>query len=405
MDQCFANETNHRLIQQLCPTYQFQINICTFQVNNVKLFNLSLEKLENMIQLRISDVNATNKMYLCTIDGTSYHEIKTEQSLQVNFQGFIDHLVTILDSCKKNELHISLVQNSSHFVLQFYEKRSLKNLIHLFLRVQEASPQVIMHHMNVTLTNLKDEVASVTSQNNFLQNELHKRDFHIQEFQSEIVGLKNKIAENENMILHRNTEEIKRLNQEIKNVETNKEFEENRLKTLVKTYEVKVDQLTRDNFTINEKLMLESKKYETLKHELDDMKKKLNAISADNNRLKNNLNISDGKEKQQRKRIDDINQQMVEYEEKMRLANKEKSNLLAELEAEKQVCSTKKRALQIATDELAKYQETIKQHELMIEKLRKGIDWRTLVLLRMNDEKQRNLLTLATVGQLGMRKN
>jgi chromosome segregation ATPase len=109
--------------------------------------------------------------------------------------------------------------------------------------------------MNVTLTNLKDEVASVTSQNNFLQNEVNKRDFHIQEFQSEIVALKGKIAENENMILHRNTEEIKRLNQEIKNIETNKEFEENRLKTLVKTYEVKVDQLTRDNFAINEKLM------------------------------------------------------------------------------------------------------------------------------------------------------
>jgi len=73
---------------------------------------------------------------------------------------------------------------------------------------------------------------------------------------------------------------------------------------------------------------LESKKYETLKHELDDMKKKLNALSADNNRLKNNLNISDGKEKQQRKKIDDINQQMVEYEEKMRLANKEKVIIL-----------------------------------------------------------------------------
>lgn len=67
MDQCFANESNHRLIQQLCPAHQFQINVCTFQVNNVKLFNLNLEKLENMIQLRISDVNATNKMYLCTI--------------------------------------------------------------------------------------------------------------------------------------------------------------------------------------------------------------------------------------------------------------------------------------------------------------------------------------------------
>ena len=81
------------------------------------------------------------------------------------------------------------------------------------------------------------------------------------------------------------------------------------------------------------------------------------------------------------------------------------SNLQAELEAEKQVCSTKKRALQIATDELAKNQETIKKHELIIEKLKKGIDWRTLVMLRMSDEKQRNLLTLATVEKLGMKKN
>ncbi|KAG5671171.1 hypothetical protein PVAND_001382 [Polypedilum vanderplanki] len=388
MDQCFANETNHKLIQQLYPVSQFQINVCTFQLKNVQLFNLSLEKLENMIQLRISDAFASNKMYLCTIDGTTYQEIKTEQSLCVNFQGFIDHLVTILDSCKKNELFITLVQNDNRYVLQFYEKRSLKNLIHLFLRVKEAEPVIIMYHMNLTLTKLKDEAATLTSQNNFLQNEVNKRDFHIQESEAEIAVLKQKIAENENMILHRNTEEIKRLNQEIKNIETNKEFEENRLKALVKTYEIKVDQLTRDNFAINDKLLLETKKCETLRHELDDMKKKLNAISADNNRLKNNLNSSDNKEKQHRKRIDDLHEQMVECEEKLRLANKEKSNLQAEMEAERQICSTKKRALQIATDELAKNQETISQHERLIEKLKRGIDWRTLVLLRMNNEMQ-----------------
>lgn len=69
---------------------------------------------------------------------------------------------------------------------------------------------------------------------------------------------------------------------------------------------------------------LETKKCETLKHELDDMRKKLNALSADNNRLKSNLNTLDGKEKHQRKRVDEVNQQMVEYEEKLRLANKEK---------------------------------------------------------------------------------
>lgn len=151
--------------------------------------------------------------------------------------------------------HISLVQNNNCFALQFYEKRSLKNLVHLFLRVQEAPATVVMYHLNQSLINFKEEVSSTTTQNKILQNEVNKRDFHIQELQSEVAGLKDKLAENENMILHRNTEEVKRLNQEIKHIETAKEFEENRLKTLVKTFEAKFDQMTKENFTTNEKLM------------------------------------------------------------------------------------------------------------------------------------------------------
>lgn len=111
-----------------------------------------------------------------------------------------------------------------------------------------------MYHLNLSLANTKEEVSSVNGQNKILENEVNKRDFHIQELQTEVEGLKNKIAENENMILHRNTDEIKRLNQEIKYIETAKEFEENRLKTLVKTFEAKVDQMTKDNYLLNEKL-------------------------------------------------------------------------------------------------------------------------------------------------------
>lgn len=151
--------------------------------------------------------------------------------------------------------HISLVQNNNCFALQFYEKRSLKNLIHLFLRLQEAPPTVVMYHLSQSLINFKEEVSSSTAQNKVLQNEIHKRDFHVQELQSEVAGLKEKLAENENMILHRNTEEVKRLNQEIKHIETAKEFEENRLKTLVKTFDAKVDQLTKENFTTKEAVL------------------------------------------------------------------------------------------------------------------------------------------------------
>lgn len=69
---------------------------------------------------------------------------------------------------------------------------------------------------------------------------------------------------------------------------------------------------------------LESKKYETLKHELVDMKKKLNAMSADNNRLKSNLNQFDAKDNEQRMKIDELSQQMSVGLEKLRSANKEK---------------------------------------------------------------------------------
>lgn len=69
---------------------------------------------------------------------------------------------------------------------------------------------------------------------------------------------------------------------------------------------------------------LESKKYETSKHELEDMRKKLNAMSSDNHRLKGSLNQFDGNDKQQRMKIEELNQQMAESCEKLRAANKEK---------------------------------------------------------------------------------
>ena len=61
------------------------------------------------------------------------------------------------------------------------------------------------------------------------------------------------------------------------------------------------------------------------------------------------------------------------------------SNLQAEMEAEQQICHTKKRALQIATDELAKNHETIKQQEKTVVKLKKGVEWRSLVMMRMSE--------------------
>lgn len=217
---------------------------------------------------------------------------------------------------------ISLVQNGETYQLEFFEKRSFKNLIHLHLEIQEAPYQIILFYLNQSLAIVQDQVYSLSNQTKMLQNDVNQRDFHIQEQQAEIGMLKEKLEENENMILHRNTEEVKRLNQEIKNIESAKEFEENRLKTLVKTYEVKLDQQNQDNHTLGEKLNQEMKKSESLKTEINRLKGNLTAMSSDNSRLQQKLSQYDASDKQCKLKITFLNQQVAELTDKIRALEK-----------------------------------------------------------------------------------
>lgn len=100
----------------------------------------------------------------------------------------------------------------------------------------------------------QEQVLILSNQSKILQNDINNRDYHIQEQQAQNEILKEKLAENENMILHRNTEEVKRLSQEIKNVESAKAFEESRLKAIINSFETKVDQMNKDIYALNEKL-------------------------------------------------------------------------------------------------------------------------------------------------------
>lgn len=56
--------------------------------------------------------------------------------------------------------------------------------------------------------------------------------------------------------------------------------------------------------------------------------------------------------------------------------------MAAELEAEKNICHTKRNALQIATDEIAKANQIILKQSKDISALKKTIDWRTEIALR-----------------------
>lgn len=129
MDSCFINNKNRREIKILFPSFNFNINIDSYGLKTLQKFNVIVEKMDvqNLVvliacnyiqkiehiyvicflfqQIRITDTNDQSKMYICTIDNNLYDRIRIEQSLNVSYQGFIDHLTRILDSCKKEEMY------------------------------------------------------------------------------------------------------------------------------------------------------------------------------------------------------------------------------------------------------------------------------------------------------------
>lgn len=96
-------------------------------------------------------------MLISTIDNVLFGQIKCDQSLNVTFDGFVEHLCKILDSCKRSELHLTLIRQmqSTEQVLQFYEKRSFRNLVHLCLPVEEPPLRFILHSINQTLATVQ----------------------------------------------------------------------------------------------------------------------------------------------------------------------------------------------------------------------------------------------------------
>lgn len=68
MDLFFTSDQNYKLIQQLYPVYQYQVNVgSSSHHQNAQNFNFSVEKLDNVVQLRLCNVDNQNKMFLTTI--------------------------------------------------------------------------------------------------------------------------------------------------------------------------------------------------------------------------------------------------------------------------------------------------------------------------------------------------
>uniref|UniRef100_A0A182K2P6 SAS-6_N domain-containing protein n=1 Tax=Anopheles christyi TaxID=43041 RepID=A0A182K2P6_9DIPT len=412
LDVKFIDNHHRRCVKVLFPVVPLRINIEAVGIRKQQMFYIIVEQidLQHLIQIRMIQVNDHSKMLISTIDNAGYEHIRAEQSLHVTFQGFVDHLIKILDSCKREELHLALVSESNSQLLQIFEKSSFKNLTHLFLPMENATTETVLFHINQSLQILQEQVTAYSSQVQHYQFDIDRKNDTIDKLKEEVISLNGKIMEQENLIFNRNTEEVNRLLQTIKNVNESKETEERRLKSIINGLQEKIEHMTKETFDRTERMVQESKRFEVIREENVKLRAQNIQIKEELDQLQATFSSHQSRETRSEVAVSDLKRQLIEMQSKLKLAEKKRSELEAELEAEKNICQTKKYALQLTTDELANVSSEIKNLNKENIKLKSKIDLRTEIAMRQEKmllEKEKAITelnsTVAAIQQEHMR--
>lgn len=323
-------------------------------------------------------------MLISTIDQAHFERIKNEQSLNVTFAGFVDHFLKILDATKRNELHCALItgHNREQRNLQFFERRSFRNLVHLALPIEVASEKCVLFYIQQSLLVAQQQSSEFASQAQRLQSEIGHRDKHILDLRNENKDLNAKLSAQENQILLRNSEHVKRLQTDIQLLNEAKEVEVRKLSHSIKTLQDTVDYMTQEKYSAAEKHNHEMKKFESVREELKQLKHSTRSSHEECERMRQevaNLKAQDRKMEhlltEQRKQNADLRDQLLDHD-------KQRSELEAELEAEKHITRTKRMALELATEEISKANSIIFKQSKELSQLSKKVDWRTEVALQ-----------------------
>lgn len=325
------------------------------------------------------------KVYLCTIDDGTYNKFRQEQSLHVPFSGFPEQLVAILDSCRQGDLQAGLVLDNNKTVLQFYEKRSFRNLVHLYLPINEAPVEVVLQHVNASMQKLQEQQKFQANQLEGLKCELAAKEESNRGMCEEIKRYKAALAEQENMIFARNMEEVKNLQHSLKNLNEMKDNDERQLKGVIFGLQEKVDRLVTENGQLNEKMNSNAKRSESYHMECNRLKQQITTLTDQLNAQHNELEAQKTRDRKQELNLLDLKRQLKDSRDKCNSLEKQRSDLIAELEAEKIVCQTKRKALQIATEEITKANDIILKQSKDVAQLKRKGEERAAVALKQEE--------------------
>lgn len=126
----------------------------------------------------------------------------------------------------------------------------------------------------------------------------------------------------------------------------------------------------------------DTKKLDVLREEMRQMMANTKSIRDENEKLRKETTAHKSQERKSEHLLSELRKQLANQQDQLLLHEKQKNELEAELEAEKQITRTKRCALELATEEINKANSIIVRQAREMTALKQKVDWRTEVALQ-----------------------
>ncbi|KAH8337655.1 hypothetical protein KR074_003901 [Drosophila pseudoananassae] len=395
-DSYFANMEYSKNVVNILPSAEMLVSFRGEMMRpNKRACLLYAERMDfkELIQLRLAEKADQRRMYITTVDSTSFNELKQDQSLNVTFAGFMENVVRMLKDCQsgKLELHLSArdqnasagnAGQSNDYHLQFVEIRSFKNLVHLCLPCRSAPLNTVLFYINIMLdaSNKKQFLLEQNLQQ--LQVEMNSQRSHMDRLSTENSQLREALSENTRVLEEKHATEIQQWQEKISKVNEQRSNELERNRRAISGLQSQLEKATLDKNDLKNLQEQTEKRCQALGDELSSCQSRIGTLKDQNDKLQVDILNARKQERKLEYKIEDLKQHTSELQENIQKGNKEKANIAAELEAEKKILNTKRQALEMASEEISKANQIILKQTQELVNHKKTIAWRTEVALQ-----------------------
>ncbi|XP_036323003.1 spindle assembly abnormal protein 6 homolog [Rhagoletis pomonella] len=387
----FSNFNYNQNTENILPTVELLVNFRLDNERTKKPCIVCAEKIvfKGLLQLRLTEKADQRRMYITTVDGSSFNALKQDQSLHVTFAGFIENLARMLQDCRSGKLELAVVQKQSDslgepadYQLQFVEKRSFKNLIHLCLPSRAAPLNVVLFYMSSRLDAIQTRNQSQEHQIQALQQEVEMHLRTIEQLNGDNSKLKETLIDNSRNLNQRHSEELQHLQESLRKASEQRHLDNERSQKTITALQLQADKLIAEKNNLLSEKIKEQKRFELLNEELAGAKSQSSTLKEQIERLHAEISKLKNTERKNEMHLADARNHISEMQEKFKKYDKAKDDVVAELEAEKKISQSKRKALEMAAEEISKANEIILKQTQELIKLKKTIHWRTEVALQ-----------------------